>query len=103
MTKTLNPKELAIALDSDARTVRKFLRSNESGIAGNAPGKGGRWAIEAKLVRSLKGKFAKWDAAQRAEREAARNAAATVEVTDDAPKSNDTPDDATNDAETLED
>jgi hypothetical protein len=58
MTKTLTPKELAIELDTDPRTVRKFLRSEEG--MNDKVGKGQRWAIEARQVRSLKVRFAKW-------------------------------------------
>lgn len=61
----MTPKEVAQALDTDPKTLRKFLRSRSSGIAADAPGKGGRWAIEAKKVRSLRTKFAKWDLARR--------------------------------------
>lgn len=61
----MTPKELALALDTTDREVRKFLRSRHSGIAADAPGKGGRWAIDARKVKGLKGKFAKWDIARR--------------------------------------
>lgn len=57
---TITPKELATELDTDARTVRKFLRAT---LPDAAPGKGSRWAIERKQVRSLKAKFAAWVAA----------------------------------------
>lgn len=65
MARTLTPKELAIELDADAKTTRKFLRSRSSGLAADAPGKGGRWAIDARKVKGLRTKFAKWDAARR--------------------------------------
>lgn len=98
MTKTLNPKELAVELDSDAKRVRKFLRSKDSGLAAEAPGKGGRWAIEARKVKGLKAKFARWDEADRkatADAKAARNAAATTETPEDAPEGDEvTQDDA---------
>lgn len=87
MARTLTPKELAIELDADAKTVRKFLRSRSSGLAADAPGKGGRWAIEAKKVRSLRTKFAKWDAARRdAEGKVTTD---DPEVIDDAPSTDD--------------
>jgi hypothetical protein len=57
---TITPKEFAAKVDSDPRTVRKFLR-NELGTVG----KGQRWAIEAKQVRSLSSKFSKWDEARK--------------------------------------
>lgn len=64
---TITAKELATRLDTDARTVRKFLRSDAA--AGNAegtPGKGSRYAIEAKQVASLKKRFNAWNAARTA-------------------------------------
>lgn len=61
---TITPKELAAELGTDARTVRKFLRS-PAGFDARV-GKGQRWAIESKSVRSLKAKFAKWDEARKA-------------------------------------
>lgn len=57
---TLTITDLAEKLETDPRTARKFLRSvtpKES-----QPGKGSRWAIEAKQVRSLKAQFAKFEA-----------------------------------------
>ena len=84
MVKTLTPKELAQELDTDAKTCRKFLRSKASGLAADAPGKGGRWAIEARKVRSLRTKFTKWVELEVAARDAARVAKET-EVEDDAP------------------
>lgn len=102
MTKTLNPKELAVELDTDAKTVRKFLRSKASGLAAEAPGKGGRWAIESKKVRSLKSKFGKWADDQAKEMEAIkalRNAAAADEVPEDATEGDEVPQD---DAEVKE-
>lgn len=55
MSTTYTPKEIALKFDTDARTVRKFLRSEVGTV-----GKGQRWAIEAKDMRSLKSKFTKW-------------------------------------------
>ena len=57
---TINIAELATELDTDARTARKFLRSVTP--ADEQPGKGGRWMIEKREVRSLKSKFAKFTA-----------------------------------------
>lgn len=62
---TITPKELAVRLDTDPRTVRKFLRSPEGMNA--KVGKGQRWAIEANQVRSLKARFARWEAAKATE------------------------------------
>jgi hypothetical protein len=60
---TITPKEFAAKVESDPRTVRKFFRTLDSV---ESPGKGGRYAIEAKQVRSLATKFAKWDATRNA-------------------------------------
>lgn len=56
---TLTPKELALRFDTDARTVRKFLRSEDIHA-----GKGQRHAIEAKTVKSLNRRFNLWIAAK---------------------------------------
>lgn len=55
---TITPKELAAELDTDPRTLRKFLRSPQGFDA--KVGKGHRWSIESRQVRSLKVRFAKW-------------------------------------------
>ena len=67
----MTPADLATELESDARTVRKFLRSITP--KEDQPGKGSRWTIEKKQLRSLRSQYAKWVAAQdekRAQREA---------------------------------
>ena len=53
---TITVQEFATAIDTDARTARKFLRSVTPADA--QPGKGSRWAIEKRDVRSLTKKFA---------------------------------------------
>lgn len=58
---TITVQELATDLGTDARTARKFLRSVTPADA--QPGKGSRWAIEKRDVRSLKSKFSKFEAA----------------------------------------
>jgi len=85
-TTILTTADLATALDTTPRTLRKFLRSDASGIEG--VGKGARYTIEAKQVRSLRSRFAKWDAEVQAKRAAAADAAATPaddDATPDAP------------------
>lgn len=62
MPNTITPKELAVKLDSDPRTVRKFLRSDAGFNA--TVGKGQRWAIEARQVASLRKRFNAWVAAK---------------------------------------
>lgn len=75
---TITPTELATELNTDARTVRKFLRSITP--RDEQPGKGARWEIERKSVRSLRTKFAKFEEAQAA-RKASKEAS-----NDDAPE-----------------
>ena len=58
----MTPKEFAVAVGSDGRTVRKFLRS-DAGLNSRV-GKGQRGTLESRSIRSLKSKFAKWDAAR---------------------------------------
>jgi hypothetical protein len=60
MTKVLTAKEVAQALDTDPRTLRKFLRADAKANGTETPGKGSRYAIEAKQVRSLKTRFNRW-------------------------------------------
>lgn len=57
---TITVKEFAAKVESDGRTVRKFLRSD----AGKAMrvGKGQRWAIESREVKALTKKFNAWNA-----------------------------------------
>ena len=52
---TINIQDFATALEANPRTVRKFLRSVTP--VEDQPGKGGRWQIEKKDLRSLKKKF----------------------------------------------
>jgi hypothetical protein len=52
--------DLAARLETDARTTRKFLRTITP--ADEQPGKGARWAIEARKVQSLQAKFRKFNA-----------------------------------------
>jgi len=56
MATALNVKELAEKLDTTPRTARKFLRHVTP--VEDQPGKGGRWEIAGKDVRSLTKKFA---------------------------------------------
>lgn len=71
MATLFTPADLAEKFDTDARTVRKFLRSVTP--KEDQPGKGSRWAIEGKKLSSLRSQYVKWVAAQdekRAQREA---------------------------------
>lgn len=80
MAVQLTATELAEELGTDGRTVRKFLRSITPKDA--QPGKGARWSIEKKNLRTLRKQYGEWAAAvdeARAKREAAE-AADEVEI-----------------------
>lgn len=93
MATQLTTTEIATELDTDPRTLRKFLRADAKERNIPAPGKGSRWSIEKREMRSLRSRFAKWTKAQDDAR-AARDAAADAE--NDAPDATDA-DDATDD------
>lgn len=78
MATTLTPKELAQRFGTDARTVRKFLRSKDGMDA--RVGKGSRWEIEARTVKSLQKRFTGWNAAQIAAKAAKNDATDAPEV-----------------------
>ena len=63
--------EIAAALDTTPRTLRKFLRAEGAGV-----GKGSRYALPStkRDIAAMGKRFAKWHEAQEAAREA-RNAA----------------------------
>jgi hypothetical protein len=88
MAKTLTPKEIASEWDVSAKTLRKFLRKDEKAISaqgGETPGKGGRWAIPATQLNSLKRRFDAWVEANAKKPEDAPESdegAETVEVTE---------------------
>ena len=69
---TINVSEFASIIEATPRDARKFLREVTPDDA--QPGKGGRWAIEKRDVRSLRSKFAKWDAERKAPAEGADDA-----------------------------
>lgn len=58
MTTTLTTKEVAEKLDTDPRTLRRFLRSQASPV--REVGKGNRYHIEARQFRTLKKAFIRW-------------------------------------------
>ena len=64
MSKTLSAKELAQELNTDGRTVRKFLRAVVRAAGVENPGKGSRWEIDRKDVRKLRTHFNRWVATQ---------------------------------------
>lgn len=64
VTKFITPKELAEKLDTDPRTLRKFLRSNARKNGIETPGKGSRWEIDSKTVPTLRKGFKVWNDAR---------------------------------------
>lgn len=58
----ITPKEFALEVNSDGRTVRKFLRSVTP--KGDQPGKGNRW--EVRNTAALRKQFAAWVEAREA-------------------------------------
>jgi hypothetical protein len=58
----LTTAQVAEKLGTDARTLRKFLRSDACKV--ESVGKGSRYQIEAKQVQQLRSQFTKWGAAQ---------------------------------------
>jgi hypothetical protein len=75
----LSAKELAREFDTDARTLRKFLRE-ASGL--EAPGQGGRWNLEKKQAKSLKKKFDEWSATKSTRRQVADEVEGDEDVED---------------------
>ena len=61
MATIMTTAEIALELDTTPRTLRKFLRSADSGI--DSVGKGARYQIERKHMRSLTKRFNAWQAA----------------------------------------
>jgi DNA-binding GntR family transcriptional regulator len=58
--RTLTPKEIAAEFGTSPKRLRKFLRS-ETAVE-DRPGKGGRWAIPASTVKSMRKRFDAWSA-----------------------------------------
>lgn len=61
---TLNTTEVATEFGTDARTLRKFLRSPQG--TDSTVGKGARWSIEKRDLRGLRKRFAAWSEVQEA-------------------------------------
>ena len=62
--------EVAEKFDTNARTLRKFLRADAraNDNADALPGKGSRYAIEGKDLQGMKKRFAAWQVKQAEER-----------------------------------
>lgn len=61
----LSTTEVATELETDPRTLRKFLRATTP--KDSQPGKGSRYSFEKKDLRGLRTRFAKWTAEKAAE------------------------------------
>lgn len=61
---TITTADLATELETTPRTLRKFLRADAKARGTETPGKGSRYAIEKREVRSLAKRFNEWQAAQ---------------------------------------
>lgn len=61
---TLTTAQVAEALETTPRTLRKFLRADAKAQGTETPGKGSRYAIEKRQVAPLKKRFAAWTEAQ---------------------------------------
>lgn len=89
---TLTAKEVAARFGTDPRTLRKFLREDAKVNEVETPGKGSRWTIEAKAVKSLNTRFNRWNdakAAKAAEKAEADNSPEDDDevIEDEAPES----------------
>ena len=78
MAQSFNTSQVAEALETDARTLRKFLRA-ELGEGKAVVGKGKRYSFEAKDIKALRPKYAEWVAARAAQVEDAPDEAAETE------------------------
>lgn len=83
MAVSLTTTEVAEELETDTRTLRKFLRATR-GDGHAVVGKGARYSFERKEIRSLKSQFTKWTAQKAAEKAAKAESDKTPEeVTED--------------------
>jgi hypothetical protein len=78
MGDTLTVKDVAGELDTEPKTLRKFLRSevveNGGTVGVDTPGKGRRYSFEAEEVEDLRARFEAWlEAKAPAESEADEN------------------------------
>lgn len=78
---TMTTADIATTLETDPRTLRKFLRADAKAQGTETPGKGSRYAIEKRTLPALRKRFAKWDEARTApETDNSDNAPATVSL-----------------------
>lgn len=81
---TMTTAEIAAELDTTPRTLRKFLRADAKAQGVPTPGKGARYAIEKREMRSLRKRFDAWQ-----ESIAAAKAAKIGDDAPDAPEGDD--------------
>lgn len=84
MTTMLSAKDVATKLETSPKTLRKFLREHNRSQGVATPGKGHRWEIEAKQVRSLKTAFNAWNEAKATKPAEVPEEGNEVEVTEEA-------------------
>lgn len=60
----LTTTDIAAEFNCTTRELRKFLRADARERNTETPGKGSRYSIPRKELRSLRTRFAKWNAAQ---------------------------------------
>lgn len=82
---TLTAKEVAVRFNTDPRTLRKFLREDAKANEAETPGKGSRWTIEAKQVKSLNTRFNRWVEAKAA-KAAEKAEGDTPDIEDEVPE-----------------
>lgn len=99
MATILTPNEIATRFQTDAKTLRRFLRAS-AGTEGaylqakgyEAPGKGSRWAIKGADMSGLRGAFNRWaadEAKAKAERAAKAAELAEMEASEEATEGQD--------------
>jgi hypothetical protein len=93
-TKTLTPKEVAAEFGTSPKRLRKFLRAEARENETETPGKGGRWAIPAGTVKSMRKRFDSWAA-----EEARRRAEQAAEKAEANETEDDSDEEATDDSE----
>lgn len=79
---TITTTEFAEICETTPRNLRKFLRADFRNRGIETPGKGSRWGIEKRDIKSLTKRFHDWDAQMKAERaeRAKANADAAAEL-----------------------
>jgi hypothetical protein len=64
MANALSAKDVALALDVDAKTFRRFVRSYVKRIGGvigeDTPGRGGRYAFDESELPAIRDAFSAW-------------------------------------------